>query len=431
MAPLLPALPSCWVVAFGLQQIGGPAVERKLGVLQHDRRTGVGEVEHRPRLDGARQGGIDRLEARRVATRRVGVARRGLVDDHAVCHRVAARRARLGGRELGVPDGNHVRALHAGDLAARRRARGAVDFNRARGIDERRARPGRVEVAARDRHVAAAAVGCRRGAVVALGGDVGVFGDDRAAVGGVEPAGVVGGRFDAHVARVRRRPVGREDPVRPLRRGGEGRITHGRRRRVAHGEQDRVGSVEVAGVVVRAVARLLQGAAFDDEAAAVLRQGRVPVGVCFGNRLVGRGCARAVGRLLGGIRAGIVERGRIGPAARRPARGGGGRRRLAVARGGAAVGRRLAARVGRGRLLRLRCIARSLRLHVVGERPDGHGAQRERKRHRRCGELRCGARAHRKRAVGTVAWIGCTCHVDPSSHIASIRKAYAPTLNGP
>ena len=151
--------PAVRVVALGLDKVHLRAVEVERRLGDDDVCARVGEVEHAAGVDRRRKRRAQCLEAGRIAGRRVGIARGGLVDDDAVFHRVAARDGVVGARQLRVLDVDAVLALHAGYLATGRRARHAVNLDVAGGIEQRAARTCRGKRTAGHRDRPAAAVG--------------------------------------------------------------------------------------------------------------------------------------------------------------------------------------------------------------------------------------------------------------------------------
>ena len=215
------AAPVVRVVALGLEQLRLRAVEVECRAGEQDVGTRVGDVEHGTALDLRAERRVDGLELRALAGRGVRVTGGRLVDDHTVRDRVRRSLIRDRAAELRIVDLYVVKALHAGDLAALGGAGHVAHFDRTSRIDERGTAAACVQRAVRDADVSAATVRREARGVVASGVNRHVVGDDRAAVGGVEAAGVALRGRDAVLLAVDGRAVRREDRIRAFTVGGQ------------------------------------------------------------------------------------------------------------------------------------------------------------------------------------------------------------------
>ena len=314
------AAPVVGVVSGNQQQVSGRGVKIQHGILKHDVGRGVGEIEHRARLDGARKGGIRGLEGGRLAGGRLGVARRRLVDDDTVGYRVRGGLLGICAGQRRVVDKDGVESLHSHQLAVLRGACDARDLHVAGGVEDGRAGALGVQGRVGDAHVSAAAVGGDGRAVVALSVDGDLVGHDGAAVGRVKAARVARGGRDAHVLGPDHGVVGGKDAVGALAGGRKAAVLDLGRRTRAHRQQDGVQPVEVAIVAVGVVARLGKGDAGQAKRAAVL--GKRGVLVCRAgiDCLVRDALLSSIGRDSAAKGARVVKRHRVGAAAKAAAR---------------------------------------------------------------------------------------------------------------
>lgn len=265
------------------EQICCVAVKIQGGVFEHNVGGGVRQIEHAAFLDVACEGGIFCFKFCGLASGSLGIAGRGLINDHAVCDRITGGLAGDFAGELRIFDENGVKPFHTGDLAAGGGAFHIVHLHIAGRIQERRAAASGEKAGIRQRDIAAAAVGRKRCGMITGGGDCEQIADHGAAIGGIKPAGIAGEGDDGVVVRINGAAVGGEYGVGTSAVCGELGIGDFDHRIIVHRKQDRVDAIEITVVAIGVAAVLVEGGVGEGQAAAILRQSDVLVDGFGGN----------------------------------------------------------------------------------------------------------------------------------------------------
>lgn len=267
------------------EQICCLAVKIKGGVFEHNVGGGVRQIEHAAFLDVACEGGIFCFKFCGLASGSLGITGCGLINDHAVCDRIAGGFAGDFAGELRIFDENGVEPFHTGDLAAGGGAFHIVHLHIASGIKERRTAASGEKAGIRQRDIAAATIGRKRCGMVAGGGDREQIADHGAAIGRVQSTGIAGGGDDGVVVRINGTAIGGENSIGAGAVCGELGVGDFDHRIIVHRKQDRVDAVEITVVAIGVAAALVEGGVGEGQAAAILRQSDVLVDGFGGNVL--------------------------------------------------------------------------------------------------------------------------------------------------
>lgn len=265
------------------EQVCCVTVKIQGGIFEHNVGGGVRQIEHAAFLDVACEGGIFCFKFCGLASGGLGIAGRGLINDHAVCDRITGGLAGDFAGEPRIFNENGVKPFHTGDLAAGGGAFHIVHLHIAGGIQERRAAASGEKAGIRQRDIAAAAVGRKRCGMIAGGGDCEQIADHGAAIGGIKPTRIAGGGDDGVVVRINGAAIGGENGVGTSAVCGELGIGDFDHRIIVHRKQDRVDAIEITVVAIGVAAALVEGGVGEGQAAAILRQSDVLVDGFGGN----------------------------------------------------------------------------------------------------------------------------------------------------